>query len=181
MMTSPELHPIARDLLRAFAPRKYFRSNRLALTLAERAPNRCIGWAISLVEPTVDSCSPHEVVSETLIAVHDAVEAPSADKLPRLDELAWKSWSSGSFDDSLPYLQRAVARLGWAAMCLIWCKTDSAYESRYTAIGACGRDNWAIAEMANQCAMALDMTFTDNADGRLMVASSFSREMDTIS
>lgn len=99
------------------------------------------------------------------------------DDLKRLDELAWNSWCAGSFDDSSPFLQRAAARLAWAAICLICHGTGHAFHSQFTNFQIAPGDANAIGEMANQCAMAVDMTFTDTRDGRLMVAAAFSREM----
>ena len=62
-------------------------------------------------------------------------------------------------------------------MCLICETTGTHFIGTRIASGK----NGTLVEMANQCAMAVDMTFTDTADGRLMVASSFSRVMDAAS
>ena len=111
MMTSQDLHPLARDVLEAFATQSYFRSLRFANALAERNPTQCVRWAFSLVEPFVNASTPHEVVTRTLSAIRDAIVSQSANQLAQLDELSWQSWCSGSFDDASPFAQRAVLGL----------------------------------------------------------------------
>ena len=177
MMTSHNLHPLARDVLEAFATQSYFRSLRLANALADRSPTQCVRWAFHLVEPFVSASTPHEVVTQTLSTIRHALASPSADELSQLDELSWKSWCSGSFDEESPYAQRAVARLGWASILLVGDTTKTNFESKYTGIHISAKANGVIREMANQCGMAVDMIYTHTDDGRLMVATSFSREM----
>ncbi len=177
MMTSEELHPLARDVLAAFATQSYFRSLRFSNAIAERNPTQCVHWAFNLVEPFVNASRPHTIVTRTLAVIRNAIEFPCADQLPQLDELSWQSWCSGSFDDASPFAQRAVARLGWASMLLVGNITGTHVESEYTGIHIAANDNGAIREMANQCGMAVDMLYTNTNDGRLMVAASFSREM----
>ncbi len=179
-MTSEELHPLARDVLQAFASQSYFRSLRFSNAIAERCPTQCVRWAFNLAESFVNASTPHEVVAQLLWAIRHTIEFPSADQLPRLDELSWQSWCSGSFSDQSPFAQRAVARLGWASMLLIGKITGTDVESKYTGIHVTANDNGAMREMANQCGMAVDMQYTDTNDGRLMVAASFSREMASL-
>lgn len=178
MMTSHELHPLAREMLEAFASQSYFRSLRLANALADRSPTQCVRWAFTLVEEFVNASTPHEVVIEALSAIRQTIASPSAGELSKLDELSWKSWCSGSFDEKSPFAQRAVARLGWASILLIVHTTKTCFESAYTGIHISANANGEIREMANQCGMAVDMIYTDTNDGRLLVAASFSREMD---
>ena len=84
----------------------------------------------------------------------------------------------GSFDESSPFLQRATARLAWAAIFLVCHSTRVPFESQFSSgFRIAGADEGALIEMANQSAMAIDMTFTGTLDGRMMVAASFSREM----
>jgi hypothetical protein len=177
MMTSHDLHPLARDVLEAFATQSYFRSLRLANALAERDPTQCVRWAFNLVQPFVNASTPHEVVLRTLSAIGDAIATQTANQLPHLDELSYKSWCSGTFDEASPFAQRAVARLGWASMLLIGDITGTDFESEHTGIHISANANGAIREMANQFGMAVDMIYTDTNDGRLTVAASFSREM----
>ncbi len=176
-MTSEELHPLAREVLQAFATQSYFRSLRFSNAIAERSPTQCVRWAFNLVEPFVNASTAHQVISQTLLAIYHAIEFPSADELPRLDELSWQSWCSGSFNDQSPFAQRAVARLGWASMLLVGHTTRTPVESEYSGIHIAANDNGVIREMANQCGMAVDMLYTSTNDGRLIVAASFSREM----
>jgi hypothetical protein len=177
MMASHDLHPLARDVLDAFATQTYFRSLRLAKALADRSPTQCVRWAFTLVEPFVNASTPHEVVTDTLAAVRNAIASPSADELAQLNELSWKSWCSGSFDERSPFAQRAVARLGWASMLLIGAATRTRFESEHTGVHISANANGAICEMANQCGMAVDMIHAGTNAGRVMVAASFSREM----
>lgn len=181
MTTSQNLHPLAREVLRAFAPRSYFRSLRLANVLAERNSTQCVRWAFNLVEPCVNALTPHELVTQTLSAIRHAIASPSVSDLSQLDVLSWQSWCSGSFDDASPFAQRAISRLGWASMLLIGDTTSSGVESKFTGIHISANGNGAIREMANQCGMAVDMIYNGAHDGRLMVAASFSREMDAAS
>ena len=176
-MNSFEMHPIATEVISAFARHDYFRSNRFTTTLADRHPRQCLKWTLNLVGPCVDQSAPPDIVAKTLSASRAAAGEPSADALPLLDDLSEQSWCSGTYDDSRPFLQRAVARVGWAAMCLI-CATTGA---QFTGIRIAKGKNATLKEMSKQCAMAVDMTFTDTEDGRLMVASSFSRAMDALS
>ncbi|MFO0821336.1 MAG: hypothetical protein U1A77_25560 [Pirellulales bacterium] len=126
----------------------------------------------------MNASTPHEVVIQTLSAIRHAIASPSAGELSNLDELSWKSWCSGSFDEKSPFAQRAVARLGWASILLVVDTTKTCFESQYTGIHISANTNREIRELANQCGMAVDMIYTDTNDGRLMVAASFSREMD---
>ena len=177
MMTSDELHPLARDVLEAFATHSYFRSLRFSNALAERNPTQCVRWAYNLVASFVNASTPHKVITRTLLVIRHTIESPTSEQLPQLDELSWQSWCSGSFDVESPFAQRAVARLGWASMLLVGKITGTHVESKNTGIHIAANDNGAIREMANQCGMAVDMLYTDTNDGRLMVAASFSREM----
>lgn len=177
MMTNEELHPLARDVLEAFATQSYFRSLRFSNAIAERNPTQCVRWAFNLVESFVNVSTPHEVITQSLLVIRHAIESPSADLLPELDEMSWQSWCLGTFNDESPFVQRAVARLGWASMILVGSITGIDVESKNTGIRIAVSDNGAIREMANQCGMAVDMLYTDTNDGRLMVAASFSREM----
>ena len=152
-MTTHELHPLAREALGAFASQSYFRSHRLAYALADRSPTQCVRWTLKLVEGFVDASTPHEVVTQTLSAIHHAIASPSVETLLKLDELSWKSWCSGSFDDESPFAQRAVARLGWASMLLTTETTKTCRESAHTAIHISANANGAIRELANQCGM----------------------------
>ena len=176
-MPTPDLHPVARELLDAYASLPYFQSKRLTLEIAEREPSRCVIWALGLLEPTVLSSTPPNTVVDTLGKIRNSLGSPSQDALPELDELSWRCWCYGSFDDSSPYLQRAVARLGWATMLLVCRKTDTNFESRLTGIHNLVTSNGLLREMANQCAMAIDIVYAHTDDGRLMVASAFTREM----
>lgn len=176
-MDSIDLHPLARDALEAFATQSYFRSLCLTNALAERDPVQCVRWAFNLVEPFVTASTPPEVVTRTLLAIRRAMVSQSADELSQLDELSWQSWCSGSFDERSPVAQRAVARLGWASMLLIGERTRTPIESRYTGNRISANTERMIPELANQCAMAVDMIYTESNDGRLMVAATFSREM----
>lgn len=180
MMTSEELHPLARDVLQAFATQSHFRSLRFSNAIAERNPTQCVRWAFNLVESFVNLSTPHDVISQSLLVIRHSINSPSADQLPHLDDLSWRSWCSGSFDEEAPFAQRAVARLGWASMLLIGNITGRAFESRNTGIHIAANQNGAIREMANQCGMAVDMLYTDTNDGRMMVAASFSREMASL-
>lgn len=174
-----DVHPVARDVLDAFASDAYFRSNRLCQALAERSPKQCVNWAIGLVEFRINSSSPNEMVAHTLKSIHAALRVPSPDALSLLDELGWKSWSSDSFDKQAPFLQRAAARMAWATMCLICHSTSTEFKSQ--SFDLSGGDRNLLAEMASQCAMAVDITNSESEDGRLMVAASFSREMKDLS
>lgn len=177
MMTSDELHPLARDVLQSFATQSYFRSLRFSNAIAKRNPTQCVRWAFNLVESFVNASTPHDVITQTLLVIRHSINSPSTDQLPQLDELSYQSWCSGSFDKESPFAQRAVARLGWASMLLVGNITGTDVESRNTGFHIAANDNRAIREMANQCGMAVDMLYTDTNDGRLMVAASFSREM----
>lgn len=177
IMTSHDLHPLARDMLEAFATQSYFRSVCLANALANRSPTQCVRWALNLVEPFVSASAPHEVVTQTLSAIRCIIASPSADELSELDELSWKLWCSGSFDKKTPFAQRAIARLGWASILLIADTTKTCFESKCTGIHLSADAQGVIQEMANQCGMAVDVIYAGTNDGRLMIAESFSREM----
>jgi hypothetical protein len=176
-MTSHDLHPLARDVLETFASQSYFRSIRLTKALADRSPTQCLRWAFNLVEHFVSASTPHKVATDTLGAIAQAIASPSAEQLPQLDELSWKSWCSDSFDEQSPFAQRAVARLGWASMILIGAATGTLIKSKYLSGGTSFDANQLIGHIADQCGMAVDMIYADTNDGRLMVAASFSREM----
>ncbi|MFO0819377.1 MAG: hypothetical protein U1A77_15630 [Pirellulales bacterium] len=177
MVTSHELHLLARDVLEAFAAHSYFRSIRLTNALADRSPTQCVRWTFNLVEEFVNASPPCEVAMQTLSAIRHAIAGPSADDLSELDKLSWKSWCSGSFDEQSLFAQRAVARLGWATILLVGASTKTCFDSAYTGIHISANADVQIREMANQCGMAIDMIYTGTNDGRLMVAASFSREM----
>jgi hypothetical protein len=174
------LHPTAKALLDHFAASQFFRSDPLCAALAERDPLRCLRWAVGLVEHRVRLSSPPDLIAQTLSAIQRAIGSISPDHLPELDDLAWRSWSSDSFDAALPYLQRAVARLGWATMCLIRRSTGSAFSSQYTGLQFPNGET-ELRELVAQCAMALDISYTDTLDGRMLVAFTFSREMAALS
>ena len=174
------LHPVARQLLEAFALTNYFRSVRLCQALAERDPAGCLYWAAELLAPTIAASTPHEVVTETLRVVRSQIDSPDPDCLPLLDELAWNCWSSGSFDMDSPFLQRAVARLAWAAIGLVCVVTSSSFRSERVAVAASVSDGTGMATLVHQCASAIDMIHTGSQDGRLMVAADFTRRMKSL-
>lgn len=178
MTALSELHPIARELLDAYASHLYFQSKRLTAIIADRNPSRCVSWALNLVEPAILDSKPPQLIVDTLAQVRSAVEELKPSRLPVLDDLSSQCWCHESFDESSPFLQRAAARLGWAALLLICELTDTEYESKFTGIHVSAVSNGQLREMSNQCAMAVDMLYTDTNDGRLMVASAFTREMN---
>ena len=173
------MHPIARELLDAFASQPYFQSNRLTATIAERNPIRCVNWTLDLVEPAVLDSKAPQIVVETLAMIRNALKELTPNAVPKLDEASSQCWCLGSFADSRPYLQRVVARLGWATILLLCKHSNTDFESQFTGIHISANINGQLRELANQCAMAIDMVYTDTNDGRLMVASAFTREMDS--
>ena len=179
-MVVDELHPIARDSISAFTEHGYFRSIRLCHVVASVSPAECVAWATRLIEPAVSESNQHPIVVETLTLVKSLTATPTADALLGLDALAWQCWTAGRFDDSKPYLQRAVARLAWATIGLV-CLTDRcAFASERVAITADPDDNSAIKTLVYQSASAIDMTHTRSDNGRLMVALDFSHLMERL-
>ena len=178
-MAIDELHPVAREVLTAFASVGYFRSVRFCQIIAERDPTQCVEWAAQLIEHCVANSTPHGVVTETLSVIESLIESRDTDILPLLDDLAWQCWSSGSFDDESPFLQRAVARLAWATIGFVCVVTSSSFISQRVAISADADDDSGLATLVHQCASAIDMTFTETDDGRLMIAADFTRQMKT--
>ena len=179
-MLIDELHPIARDLLTAFASQEFFLSNRLCQIVAERDPALCVAWATRLIEASLTETSPHAVVTETLTLVTSLIALPNENSLLRLDDLASQCWCSGSFDDSKPYLQRAVARLAWATIGMVCFVMHCSFTSERVGISADSNDGSAIKIVVQQSASAIDMTYTEANDGRLMVAADFTRLMERI-
>lgn len=175
-MDPAELHPMAREFLDVFAPTNYFRSVRLCQAIADQDPARCLKWAAGLLAPSIAASTPPDIVTETLKVVGSQIETPDPAALLLLDDLAWQCWSSGSFDDDSPFLQRAVARLAWAAIGLVCAITSSSFNSEHVVILADASDGSGIATLVNQCALAIDM-INETQDGRLMIAADFSRQM----
>ena len=179
-MYPSELHSVARQLLDAFAPTNYFRSVRLCQAIADQDPCRCLKWATELLTPSIAGSTPHDVVVETMELVASQIAHPDPNCLPLLDDLASQCWSSGSFDDDSPFLQRAVARLAWAAIGLVCVVTSSSFNSERVAISADANDGSAKATLVHQCASTIDMIHTQSQDGRLMVAADFTRQMKSL-
>ena len=178
-MTAPsELHPIARELLDAYDSRPCFQSKRLTATIADRNPSRCVIWALNLVEPAFLDSKPPQLIVDTLAEVRSSAAEPKPSRLPVIDELSSQCWCHETFDESSPFLQRAAARLGWAALLLICKLSGIHFESKLSGIHVSANRNGHLREMSNQCAMAVDMLYTDTNEGRLMVASAFTREMN---
>lgn len=103
---SSELHPIARELLDAYACHPYFQSKRLTATIADRNPSRCETWALVLVEPAILDATPPELIVGMLAQVRSAVKDRAPSRLSALDEIASQCWCHGTFDDASPLLQR---------------------------------------------------------------------------
>ena len=179
-MDFSDLHPIAREVLAAFSERDYFRSNKLCRTVAETCPQRCVDWAFRTASPTILSVPPPSIVSDTISLVERALICDEAALLPELDAAATASWSSGSYSEDSPYLQRAAARLAWATMCRISHATGADFDTQFAGV-ANGARNDAFTEMVNQSAMAIDMTNCSSNDTRLSIALAFTKEMDSLS
>lgn len=179
VMNATKMHSLAHEFLLRWES-GYASSKPLCKTLAKHNPRQCVTWAFGLVEPYVNASSPHDIVIETLNSLNAAIPPCSADDLPRLNELALLSWSSGSFDGSSPYLQKAVARLAWATMHLICHVASCSFESESGTHFGIDKES-AFTELVGQCSMAIDMIWNETNEGRLLIASSFSREMETLS
>ncbi|MEO1527068.1 MAG: hypothetical protein AAFX06_16640 [Planctomycetota bacterium] len=181
MTSDDELHPIARALLSSFASSAYFRSNRMAVAIAERDPAEWVAWALAAVNRFLASSAPHETAQRTLRIVEDALGSLSPKTLEYLDEWSSRSWCSESIDEAAPFAQRAIARLGWATILLICLSTNSEFgfdESGIAVgVGIAANNNGYLREMANQCAAAVDMIYGRTPEGRLLIATSFSQCM----
>ncbi len=172
-----QLHPIANEVLQASLKDGYFQSNRFCQAIAERKPEQCVQWSVNLVAPYISQSNPSDDgLHEALTFIRDAMRDCSEDTLAELDQRAWALWSSKS-SDATPYLHRSVARLAWATICLICDVRSMQFASAFVGIRLAPDDRNVTVELANQCAMAIDMTITQTDDGRLAVAQSFSREM----
>lgn len=180
-MDHDDFHPVAREVLAAFAVHDYFRSNKFCRTIADVDPRRCVTWAFRLASPCVLAGSPPPIVAQTVSLVESAVDRCDVKDLAELDVAASDTWSAGSFDDSSPHLQRAAARLAWATICFISHTTGADFETKFSGVSNAARDHTAFTEMVNQSAMAIDMTIGKSNDGRLLIASSFSKEMEVLS
>ena len=179
-MNSSKLHPVAREVLAAFSEHDYFRSNKLCRAVAELCPRRCVDWAFRIASPPILSVSPPSIVNTTITLVQRSLTCDETDALSDLDHAATASWSSGSYCESAPYLQRAASRLAWATMCRISHVTGAGFDTQFSGVANGARED-AFTEMVNQSAMAIDMTNGSSNDSRLMIASSFSIEMEALS
>lgn len=179
-MNSSKLHPVAREVLAAFSEYDYFCSNKLCRAVAELCPQRSVDWAFRIASPPILSVSQPSIVNTTIKLVQRSLTCDATDALSGLDHAATASWSSGSYCESAPYLQRAAARLAWATMCRISHVTGAGFDTQFAGVANGARED-AFTEMVNQSAMAIDMTNGSSNDSRLMIASSFSIEMDALS
>ena len=179
-MDFSDLHPTAREVLAAFSEHEYFRSNELCRTVAEICPQRCVDWAFRTTSPILHSVPPPSIVSDTIALVERTLTRDDSAILPDLDAAATASWSSGSYNDDSPYLQRAAARLAWATMCRISYATGDDFDTQFAGVANGARKD-AFTEMVNQCAMAIDMTSGNSNDSRLAIASAFTDEMEALS
>lgn len=180
MIAIDDLHPLAREALTHFASVGFFRSDRFCQAIAEIEPNECMKWALELVSQRANKSERSGTVAATLSLIRTLIDSPDPDKLPALDALAWQCWCAGSFDADFPFLQRAVARLAWAAIGLVCLKASCSFVSERVAISADAHDDSGIGTLVHQCASAIDMTFTEMDDGRLMVAADFTRKMEAL-
>jgi hypothetical protein len=180
MAESSELHPVAAESLHVSAAVGYFVTLKMASELAGRDPAACTRWVFEIVEPEIRRVTSVDEVLRALVLVQSTLKQPSSSALPELDQVAWSAWTCDFDYSTAPfYAHRAASRLAWAAMGLAAYTHDCRYQSRYLGgeIGGCKQG---LEMVISQCACVLGMTFSDNEDGRLMVARSFSSVMREI-
>ena len=172
-----ELHPLASEVLQARDEHGVFQSNRLCHGIAQQSPKKCVQWAIGLVASHIAEANQNNDLRQAVDEIRDATESGSSESLSTLDQLASNSWYSTDHD---PYLSRAVARLAWATICLICHEKSLSFKSAFVNLQVGEGHRIAIREMANQSAMAIDLTVSRLEDGPSQVATSFSREMNLL-
>lgn len=171
-------HPVAVKLLQAYSETKFFRSMVLCRAIAETQPNRCLRWALDLIEPIVACAS---VDCRMAFATVKSVAAlPDSKALSTLDDLGKHWWRRGEIDENGLLVGRAVARLAWAGIGLISLENKIPFASDRIQIDADDKNGSAMSLLTTQSSSAIDMIYMHTYDGRRMIATTFTREMQTL-
>jgi len=176
-MPTDKLHPLAIEVLESYADQSYFTSIHFCREIAKRGNDQCVAWVADVVSNRVLITEPPMVVSKSLELAQIACRDMDSSVRTELDDIAWQTWCIGPYDDSSPYLQRAVSRVCWATIALISHYRNSPFESQYVAIDFQPQDV-ALQTMFTQCSGAVNMIHARTEGGRLAIASEFTLAMN---
>ncbi len=176
-MPTDKLHPLAIEVLESYAGQSYFTSIHFCREIAKRSNDQCVAWVADVVSCRILMTEPPVVVSKSLELAKIACREMDSSLRTELDDMAWQTWCIGPYDDSSPYLQRAVSRVCWATIALISHHRNSSFESQHVAIDFHPQDV-ALKTMFTQCTGAVNMIHARTEGGRLTIASEFTRAMN---